>query len=67
MLAIFCFSLTVSTTLHSSDALPASFRFNNSLRTTYATIEDLLAHRTGVPRNNFIRLALDYDINTVVE
>ncbi|KAK7488400.1 hypothetical protein BaRGS_00020374 [Batillaria attramentaria] len=37
------------------------FAFNNSLRTIYATLEDLLAHRTGIPRNNYIRLATDHN------
>jgi len=30
--------------------------FEDSLRSNYATIEDLLAHRMGIPSNNNIRL-----------
>ncbi|KAK7104514.1 hypothetical protein V1264_019216 [Littorina saxatilis] len=40
--------------------LPGRFKFNNTLRSTYTTMEDLLAHRTGIPRNNYARLATDY-------
>jgi CubicO group peptidase (beta-lactamase class C family) len=41
-----------------------NFKFNNTLRTYYATLEDLLAHRTGIPKNNYVRLASDYDLHT---
>ena len=44
--------------------LPGGFKFNNTLRSTYATMEDLLAHRTGIPRNNYARLASDYSIQS---
>lgn len=47
--------------------LPAGFRFNNTLRTTYATTEDLLAHRTGIPRSSEMRLADDYSTDTIVQ
>ncbi|XP_076464125.1 uncharacterized protein LOC143296197 [Babylonia areolata] len=40
--------------------LTEDFKFNNTLRTIYATVEDLLAHRLGIPRNNYVRLANDY-------
>ena len=39
-----------------------NFKFNNSLRTYYLTVEDLLAHRTGIPKNDYMRLANDYTI-----
>ncbi|XP_067665045.1 uncharacterized protein [Haliotis asinina] len=32
------------------------YKFNNTLRSVYATVEDLMAHRMGIPRNNYIRL-----------
>ena len=44
--------------------LPGGFKFNNTLRSIYATMEDLLAHRTGIPRNNYARLASDYSIQS---
>nr|KAG5700687.1 hypothetical protein BaRGS_029052 [Batillaria attramentaria] len=52
---------TLSTNVRKVDGLPSDFAFNNSLRTIYATLEDLLAHRTGIPRNNYIRLATDHN------
>ncbi|XP_071095539.1 uncharacterized protein [Haliotis cracherodii] len=32
------------------------YKFNNTLRSVYATVEDLMAHRMGIPRNNYLRL-----------
>ncbi|XP_050400285.1 protein flp [Patella vulgata] len=31
--------------------------FNNTLRSIYATVDDLMAHRLAIPRNNFLRLS----------
>ncbi|PVD26624.1 hypothetical protein C0Q70_14301 [Pomacea canaliculata] len=41
--------------------------FNDSLRSTYATVEDLLAHRLGIPENNYIRLSTDITRQNLVE
>ncbi|XP_041368109.1 D-alanyl-D-alanine-carboxypeptidase/endopeptidase AmpH-like [Gigantopelta aegis] len=38
------------------DVLGKDFRFEDDLRTKYATLEDLLSHRLGIPSNNNIRL-----------
>ncbi|KAL8602656.1 hypothetical protein ACOMHN_029978 [Nucella lapillus] len=43
--------------------LGRGFKFNNTLRSTYATLEDLVAHRTGIPRNNYVRLSAEYTIH----
>ncbi len=42
------------TTLHK---IIGTYKFNNTLRSWYATVKDLMAHRTGIPRNNYVRLS----------
>ncbi|XP_041369961.1 protein flp-like [Gigantopelta aegis] len=46
--------LKISTNVYR--VLGSGFKFNNTLRSIYATLEDLAAHRLGIPRNNYIRL-----------
>ena len=36
--------------------LGEDFRFYDDMRTKYATLEDLLSHRLGIPSNNNLRL-----------
>ncbi|XP_029654690.1 protein flp-like [Octopus sinensis] len=39
--------------------------FSTEQRTKYANIEDLLAHRMGLPRNNFLRLNQNFNRQTI--
>ncbi|GAB1606075.1 uncharacterized protein LOC115228188 [Argonauta hians] len=39
--------------------------FPTEERTKYANVEDLLAHRMGLPRNNFLRLNKDFKRHTI--
>lgn len=57
--------MSVSTNVRKVSGLPDDFAFNNTLRTAYATLEDLLSHRTGIPRNNYLRLSADHSRQTL--
>ena len=49
------------------DILGRHFRFEDDLRTQYATVEDLLAHKMAIPANSRMRFNSALSRKTIAE